>query len=109
MLNINELYFRFFRVAKSQPRSEQKIEIAIDFQRQGGDCAAHQEGSKLAWNHVGCAMEGLLLVPPERGTIIGRAVWKVCELAGQFFGANSISRRTDKLTSASLVMSSLDH
>jgi len=23
-------------------------------------------------------MEGLLLVPPERGTIIGRALWKVC-------------------------------
>jgi hypothetical protein len=22
-------------------------------------------------------MEGLMLVPPERGTIIGRAVWKV--------------------------------
>jgi hypothetical protein len=22
-------------------------------------------------------MEGILLVPPERGTIIGRAVWKV--------------------------------
>ena len=23
-------------------------------------------------------MEGLMLVPPERGTIIGRALWKVC-------------------------------
>lgn len=22
-------------------------------------------------------MEGLMLVPPERGTIIGRAIWKV--------------------------------
>lgn len=25
-------------------------------------------------------MEGLMLVPPERGTIIGRAIWKVCLL-----------------------------
>lgn len=23
-------------------------------------------------------MEGVLLVPPDRGTIIGRAMWKVC-------------------------------
>lgn len=27
-------------------------------------------------------MEGLLSVPPERGTIIGRAIWKVGDTAG---------------------------
>lgn len=33
--------------------------------------------SIFAPKHRDEAMEGLLLVPPERGTIIGRAVWKV--------------------------------
>ena len=28
-------------------------------------------------------MEGLLLVPPERGTIIGRAIWKVSQVGGR--------------------------
>jgi hypothetical protein len=43
-------------------------------------------------------MEGLMLVPPERGTIIGRAVWKVSR-----WSADSVAFR---LTTLSLDMSS---
>jgi len=36
-------------------------------------------------------MEGLMLVPPERGTIIGRAVWKVSLRSDEFvFGGLTI-------------------